>query len=170
MPPEMRRPGHLNLPGWMAALDEHLARQVVTSAPTLRPRRFCGTGLLRVARSVTRPVGHAAAALAAATVVVTTAGIPISSSPGDTAESAAVVSPTVAVAETAVAPVMNQPRIERQSLLTLLPPDDARALASSRDIQNDLGELTEAPPSEARAVPTPEGGGSAEATLRPTVR
>lgn len=169
MPPEMRRPGHLHLPEWMAALDDHLAGQVVTSAP-LRRRRFSGAGLLRVARSVTRPVGHAAAALAAAMVVVTTAGIPTPSSPGDTTEPAAVVSPVASITEPAVVPVMNQTQVERSSLLALLPPEDARAFVSRRDIQNDLGELTEAPPSEARAVPTPEGGGSAEATLRPTVR
>ena len=158
MPSELRRPPLPDLSEWTTRIEEELVARVQPARPA-RTTLQAMEHLLRFFRSIARPAGHGIAAFTASLVVITSLSVPVpvAQSPAPT------VVPPPMVEERAPAPV------ETHGFLTLLPPDDAQAVRIS-DIETARGALTEAPQSDAPAVPTPEGGGWTEATLRPTVR
>lgn len=155
---ELRRPSLPDLSEWTTRMEDELVARVRTVRTVRRTPRAM-EHVLRFFRSIARPAGHGIAAFAASLVVITSLSVPgpVEQSPVPTD-----VAPPM-VQERAPAPV------ETDGFLTLLPPDDAQAVRIS-DIENARGALTEAPQSDAPAVPTPEGGGWTTATLRPTVR
>lgn len=156
---ELRRPPRPDLTDWTSRMEAELVARV-RPAPPVRTRPQIMQRLVRLVRSIARPAGHGIAAFTASLVVITSLSVPTPvGSP----------TPTPTVVPT---PVVDDPvSVPAQSVgfLTLLPPDDAQAVRRS-DIQSARSALTEAPQSDAPAVPTPDGGGWADATLRPTVR
>jgi hypothetical protein len=158
MPSELRRPPLPDLSEWTSRIEDELVGRV-RPARTARTTPRALEHMLRFFRSIARPAGHGIAAFAASLVVITSLSVP---GPVEQSSVPTDVPPPV-LAERAPAPV------ETDGFLTLLPPDDAQAVRIS-DIETARGALTEAPQSDAPAVPTPEGGGWTEATLRPTVR
>lgn len=158
MPSELRRPPLPDLSEWTTRMEEELVARVQPARPARTTLRSMEQ-LLRFFRSIARPAGHGIAAFAASLVVITSLSVPV---PVEQSPAPTDVPPPM-VEERAPAPV------ETDGFLTLLPPDDAQAVRIS-DIETARGALTEAPQSDAPAVPTPEGGGWTEATLRPTVR
>lgn len=158
MPSELRRPPIPDLSGWTSRMEQELTTLVRPVRPVRAPSQV-RERMLRVFRSVARPAGHGIAAFAASLVVITSLSVP---APVEQAPPPTQVTPVLVEPPTA-SPVASD------GFLTLLPPDDAQAVRA-HDIETDRGALTEAPQSDAPAVPTPEGGGWTEATLRPTVR
>lgn len=169
---EMHRPPTPTLGEWKDALDRQLRDRVQTRH---RPRPSAGWGrqvldpVLRVTRSLARPLAHGGAAVAVALVVfAATSG----SYPGPAANSAAMEEAIADVAVVATGTTSSLPVALANATpapdVSLLPIEDARMLAAA-DIDGRRDGLTGAPRSIAPAVPTPEGGGEATATLRPRV-
>jgi hypothetical protein len=125
--------------------------------------------VLRVTRSLARPLAHGGAAVAVALVVFTAMS---GSYPGPAANSAAMEEAIADVAVVATGTNSSFPAVLATATpapdVSLLPLEDARMLAAA-DIDRRQDGLTGAPRSIAPAVPTPEGGGEATATLRPRV-
>lgn len=174
MPIEMRRPDAPDTSDWVDALDGRLAAEV-----RARPRHAPSTRPIpgpvgRVGRSVARIATHGAAAVAAAVVVLTAVGVPSADGPPLAPPTTAVVEDVAVVAaadppdllplDVRVGEPVGAPDID------LLPSDDAAAIELAYDIETADPGLTGVPHSSVRAVPTPEGGGSATVALRPTVR
>lgn len=159
MPSELRRPPIPDLSDWTGQIERELVASVrPTKRARTRPQLM--ERVLRITRSFARPAGHGIAAMAASLVVVTSLSVPAPVDPS------AVTTPRPLPAldqSLAVTPA------ESAGFIALLPPEDAEAVRTS-DIQLTRSALTEAPQSDAPAVPTPDGGGWTEATLRPTVR
>jgi len=170
---EMRRPPTPALSDWEDALDSQLRDQVQTrhrSSPNARRAPHVFDPVLRVARSLARPLAHGGAAVAAAVVVFTAMS---TSHPGPATNSAAMEEAIADVAVVASEATSSFPVVlltaTRAPDVALLPIEDARMLAAA-DITRRQDGLTGAPRSNAPAVPTPDGGGEATATLRPRVR
>lgn len=167
MPPEMRRPPPVDVSTWVEELDRHLSGHVAPGRRARMSRPRITGRWLRTARSLTRPIAHGCATIVAALVIGTALIPPLSESPSlGTAEVGQVI-------DTSVQPQSGAPPARHTlppPLEGLLPPDDARAVTLSLDIQSSREELTDTSHGKARAATTPEGGGLAAATLRPTVR
>lgn len=168
MPPDMRRPPSVDLTCWVDEVDRRLSRQV-------RPRRRARLTwpdtvdrLVRLARTLARPVAHGSMTLVAAVVVVV--GVAPLAEERGTVVGRTMVGETVAVDAPGISAAAPLPRPAIPPLHRLLPPEDRAAAVVVLDIQKAREELTGTPHGEDRAVPTPDGGGSARAALRPTVR
>lgn len=159
MPSELRRPPIPDLSDWTGRIERELVASVRPAKRT-RTRPQMMERVLRISRSIARPAGHGVAAVAASLVVVTSLSVP-----APVQRSAVTTPPPLPALDQSIAVTPTQ----SAGFVALLPPEDAAAVRTS-DIQLTRSALTEAPQSEAPAVPTPDGGGWAEATLRPTVR
>lgn len=170
---EMRRPPAPVLGDWTEALDRQLRHRVQTRHLWRRssrriPQMF--DPLLRLARSLARPLTHGGAAVAAALVVFTAmSGSYPAPAPNHAALEAAIADVSVVGAERNSSSPAVLAAVTRAPDVALLPLEDARMLAAA-DITRRQDGLTGAPRSNAPAVPTPDGGGEATATLRPRVR
>jgi hypothetical protein len=158
---DLRRPGLPHIPRYVDALDRHLRDRAPARRRTGAPQVL--TRAARLGRSMARPAMHTAAALLAAVVVASAVSVPRpAGSPGSV--------PTVVeqpAIDPVAAPVETSPQPSGRHIPLL--PSDAASMQARPDIQAVDGALTDTPHTSARAVPTPEGGGSATAALRPTV-
>lgn len=168
MPIDMRRPQAPDVTQWIDTTDERLAGHVRSRRRRPRSRPPAIDRLARIVRSLARPAAHGAAAVAATIVVAIAVQVPATDPPP---AGSSTVPDTVAPVEPSSTPVSG-PAISptRAPDITLLPRDDAAALRRRSDIETPQAGLTGVPHGSAPAVPTPDGGGSATAALRPTVR
>ena len=167
MPPEMRRPPPVDVGTWVEELDRHLSGHVAPRRRVRMNRPGITDRWLRTARSLTRPIAHGCVTIVAALVIGTALIPPVPESPSAGTLEA---SQAVEASGDVTSGVVPARRTLPPPLDGLLPPDDARAVKASLDIQSAREELTGTSHGNARAATTPEGGGLAAATLRPTVR
>lgn len=167
MPPEMRRPPPVDVSTWVEELDRHLSEHVTPRRRARMSRPDIADRWMRTARSLSRPIVHGCITIVAALLIGTALIPPMSESPPSGTLEAVQVVDAPARAQSGVTPARHSlpPPLEG-----LLPPDDARAVTASLDIQSAREELTGTSHGKARAATTPDGGGMAAATLRPTVR
>jgi len=167
MPPEMRRPPPIDVSTWVEELDRRLSEHVTPRRRGRLSRPDISGDWLRMARSLARPITHGCVTIVAALVIGTALIAPMSESPPTGTLGAAQVIDVSAQAQPRMAPA---PRALPPRLEGLLTPDDAQAVTAFLDIQSAREELTGTSHGKDRAATTPEGGGLAAASLRPTVR
>lgn len=165
---DMHRPPQPDLSAWIDEMDGHLASRVRPATGSIvRPPQVLDAAI-RLGRSLARPIAHGGAALVAVIVVFTAMSVPRPAPTTEPAVAEAAIAEAV-ISEIPISDTAEPVLPSRAPDVSLLSTEDARALVAS-DIRSDDAGLTGAPRSTAPAVPTPDGGGSATASLRPRVR
>ncbi len=167
MPPEMRTPPPVDLSSWVDRVDRRLGREVTPRGRLRGSLPGVSDKIMRVVRSLARPVAHGSVSVVAAIVVVATVAPPLAEDVTPAVSEIAGQEAEIIELEPAT---VSFPRPARPPLHRLLVPEDAAAAVEAHDIQTAREELTGTPHGDDRAVPTPDGGGPARAALRPTVR
>lgn len=168
MPSELYRPPPPDLAEWEGTMEKVLIESV--RPRPVRPRRRIMEILSRWGRTLARRIGHGLATVTAAALAVAVALPPLAMVEPPTGSEPAILAAEVAP-EADIGAVSGNTFLgakPKSPLHDLLAADDSNRLPA--DIELAQPGLTSEPQSDARAVPTPDGGGSATVALRPTVR